>query len=243
MSDVRPHREPDLMTVAREAGALQPVALCGWLLAAIVLPAATLVSAGQVRSRSETGVARLAPGRLLVASRELADPNFRRTVVLLIDYGRREGAFGLVINRPSRIDLSQVLAGDPDSRELGPVFLGGPVEPLPVTLLMRGTESPEAAHRIFDDVHFSSSRELLEQLARQARPTADFRAYAGYAGWAIGQLEAEVSAGGWHVVDGRVSAVFDASPADVWPRLILIGTAEWARLGAPRREDPRDPAS
>ena len=200
-----------------------------------------LAAGAGAQKHRQDDVAQLAPGRFLVASRDLGDPNFRRTVVLLVDYDRREGAFGLVINRPSEIDLARVLSGEDDHQEaLGPVFLGGPVAPLQFALLVRAATAPQGATRVLDDVFFSTSRELLESLAATADEAVSFRAYAGYAGWSIGQLEAEVSRGGWHVVEGRAEAVFDASADQLWQRLILVGTAEWARLEGARAPAARE---
>ncbi len=207
----------------------------GSALAALALLSIGLRGDAAAQQRSEDSVARLAPGRFLVASRELGDPNFRRTVVLLVDYDRREGALGLVINRPSEVDLASILSGAKDSeRALGPVFLGGPVAPLQFAFLVRSGTPPEGGQRVLDDVFFSTNLDLLERLAAAEESEAPFRAYAGYAGWSIGQLEAEVHLGGWHVVEGRAETIFDPRADEVWPRLILVGTAEWARLDGGR---------
>ncbi len=177
----------------------------------------------------------LEPGKLLVASRQLQDPNFRQTVVLIVDYGRRTGAVGLIINRPSEIALESVLPGvEGEPAELAePVFIGGPVEPARFSLLLQAASEPESAERVFADVYLSHSRELLERLVSAPEESDTYRAYAGYAGWAPGQLEAELAVGGWHLVDGRPTHLFELPVDQIWSRLILIGTAEWARLPVP----------
>ncbi len=173
----------------------------------------------------------LAPGRFLVASRDLGDPNFRETVVLLVEYERREGALGLIVNRPTEVDLARVLLGEEDI-VLGPVFQGGPVAPLQMSVLVRTPAELSNARPVFDDVQFSSSRELLLALSGAEPSEIPFRAYAGYAGWAPGQLELEVDAGGWHVMDGDGASIF-GDTSDLWTRWILRGTADWACRPAP----------
>ncbi len=206
-----------------------------WCLALTTLAAVAVggAAASAQSSRGQKQIERLEAGSFLVAGRELRDPNFRETVVLVVEHGRREGAVGLVINRPSAVDLSRVVGGEAETAGADPVFLGGPVEPLELTLLMRSREPVERADPVFDDVFFSSDRGLLEELARSR--SATFRAYAGYAGWAPGQLELEISVGGWHVMDGRAETLFEQSTDKIWSRLILLGTTEWAgfRRGGP----------
>lgn len=195
--------------------------------------------AGNVLSAAEG----LAPGKLLVASRALRDPNFRETVVLLVEYGARTGAVGLVLNRSSDVELATLLPeleGAAD-RLAQPVYLGGPVEPALFTLLVRTGTEPEESERVYPDVFRSHSRQLLERLVRAPASDETFRAYAGYAGWAPGQLEAEMSVGGWHLIDGRAAIVFELPVDQMWPRLILIGTAELAR--ADRSRSGRRPST
>lgn len=206
------------------------VRLAAWGLAALTL-AVPLAAAGQ------RGGERPAVGKFLVASRELHDSNFRETVVLIVDYGAHEGTIGLVINRPSGVDLPAAL---PELRGLEgreePIFIGGPVEPLQIVVLVRSDAEPERARSVFADVHFSSSRELLERLSDEPRAGETFRVYAGYAGWAPGQLEVEIALGGWHVLPGEVGAIFDQPSKGVWPKLILRGSAQRASLEPARRD-------
>lgn len=200
------------------------------LLATIALAAAPAL--GQ-RDAGPSAADRLEVGKLLVASRELRDPNFRQTVVLIVDYSPATGAVGLVINRPSTVGLGRMLPELEATDELEDrVFIGGPVEPLRFTLLVRSASEPEGADRVFADLFVSTSRALLERLITAPAAGETFRAYAGYAGWAPGQLEGELAVGGWHVVDGRSAIVFEQPTDGVWSRLILIGTAEWAWLPA-----------
>jgi putative transcriptional regulator len=98
----------------------------------------------------------------LVASRQLRDPNFKETVVLLIDYGR-DGAMGLVINRPSEIKLATVF---PDIKELkertDTIYVGGPVAVNQMLLLVGTPLVPEESQEVTQDVYLSSSWKVLE---------------------------------------------------------------------------------
>ncbi len=127
--------------------------------------------------------AQLSTGAFLVATEEIRDPRFTETVIVLIKYGR-EGAVGLIINRPTEMKLSDVFS---DKEELGKMsgnlFIGGPVGINQMFVLVRSNTQPEDAVKVFDDVYVSNSSALLEKLsAREDKET--FRVYAGYAGWA-----------------------------------------------------------
>jgi putative transcriptional regulator len=175
----------------------------------------------------------LAQGKFLVADRRLMDPNFRETVVLLIRYGP-DGAMGLVINRPIQVKLSTVL---PDVKELEQsketLYLGGPVEPGGVLLLVRASKQPEDSMPVFGDVYLSSSREVLQRLIQNPEKDERFRLFAGYAGWASKQLEAECERGDWHVLAADVETLFDRKSSEIWPELIQRATVNWVHLKAP----------
>ena len=167
----------------------------------------------------------LGVGSFLVASRDLLDPNFSHTVVLVLDYNS-EGALGVIINRPTEVGLDEMVAdleGLVDRSET--VWVGGPVAHWQVVLLVRSADGIEGAERVFADVHFTASRVVLESILESDE---EFRAYAGYAGWAAGQLEGEIERGGWHVLPGDAEMVFDAEPLELWRELIARGEAQWA---------------
>jgi putative transcriptional regulator len=179
------------------------------------------------RLRSGSG---LAPGTFLVADRNLRDPNFYRTVVLLIRYGQN-GASGLVINRPLDLKLSSIM---PDFEELkgrkDSLYLGGPVEKDKMLLLVKSAKPPLESMPVFDDIYISSSRKELRRLIRTAGKDEQFRIYAGYAGWAPGQLESECDRGDWHVLKADAGTLFDQKPAEIWQELIHRVTASWVYL-------------
>lgn len=175
----------------------------------------------------------LAAGQFLIASRGLLDPNFAKTVVLLIAHND-EGAMGVIINRPTEVELGQMLEEleDAESRART-VWVGGPVAHWQLVLLFRSAEGSDQDEPVFEDVYFSASREVLESLLERG---IEFRIYAGYAGWSPGQLEQEIARGGWHVLPGTAEMVFDNEPLTLWRELVTRGEAKWVRLSPGREE-------
>jgi putative transcriptional regulator len=164
----------------------------------------------------------LSKGKLLVASRELNDPNFQRTVILLTRYSE-QGATGLVINRPVAVLPEHVL---PEVRGLayyrGPLFLGGPVETQNILFLIRTATAPTPGRHVFGQTYLSGSRTLLDALSQEAMDASRLRVFAGYAGWAPGQLEQEILRGGWHVVPATEELVVSEAPESVWEMLVPL---------------------
>jgi putative transcriptional regulator len=162
----------------------------------------------------------LTKGQFLIASKDIKDPRFFETVVLLIDYNRR-GAIGLIINRPTDFNLSHVL---PNSKGLHKredmLYFGGPVAMNHKQLLIRTKSNPEESHHVFDDVYIMPDLSAIEEMIGDEDEEKRFRVYAGYAGWAPGQLEREVSRGGWHVLRADAKTIFDKVSSEIWPELI-----------------------
>ena len=176
----------------------------------------------------------LAVGRLLIASRDLGDPNFAKTVILLVHYDEDKGAVGLVVNKRTDVPISRVFH---DLKEASgrndPVYIGGPVELNSVLALLKSASKLEGASRVFGDVYLISNKDLLTKtLASRAEATV-FHAYIGYAGWTGGQLEHEVDSGAWHILPADTATVFHSDPDAVWER--LIRRTETQIAGIPRR--------
>jgi len=181
--------------------------------------------ADQLRPQPE-----LAKGKFLVASKQLRDPQFFETVVLLIEYDS-QGAMGLVINRPTTVKLSEVLPEIEGLQKRSDIiYLGGPVAKNQLMLLIRTSSPPEGSHLVFKDIYLSSSQTIIEKMIDNPDTPERFRVYAGYAGWAPGQLDREVSRGGWHILQADEESVFDKTPAEVWPELIRRSSALWVRV-------------
>ena len=161
----------------------------------------------------------LAVGKLLVASRSLRDPNFARTVILLVRYND-QGVIGLVLNRPTTIPISQVLDLDSAKDRTDPAWLGGPMEPSVAFALYQTPNKLDDAESIFSGVYMITERELFEQtIATHPDPHA-FHVYLGYAGWTEDQLQAEVKLGAWYVFPADSATVFTADPDALWQTMI-----------------------
>ncbi len=174
-------------------------------------------------------------GMLLVASRELGDPNFVETVIVLTGYSA-EGAVGLVLNRRTTVPLTRVfpsLASGASPPHV--VFQGGPVEVATAQALRRGAGRPGLGRHVSDDLQVLGTPDALEaQFADSTHPTV-VRVYLGYAGWSAGQLDAEVAAGAWHVFPPDTAVVFDGNPDTLWMR--QIRRTEWRQVFRPRPPD------
>lgn len=172
-------------------------------------------------AQGSSDIDQLAPGRFLVASRDLADPNFAEAVILLVQYSDEHGAMGLIINRRTDVPLSRVFEDLKEAKShTESIYVGGPVELNTVMALLKTSAKPTDAKRVFGDVYLISSKELLQKtLASSVSPSA-FHAFLGYAGWGPGQLENEMGAGAWHILPADAAEVFHSDPETVWPRLI-----------------------
>jgi putative transcriptional regulator len=158
-------------------------------------------------------------GRLLVATPDLRDPNFDRTVVLLLEHGP-DGALGVVLNRPGETEVQEVLPGWSDTTpEPAVVFSGGPVQPTAVIALGRVREGvePTVATPLADDL---ATVDLEADPALAAGELGALRIFAGYSGWSPGQLEGELAAGGWFVLEPEAQDPFTAAPDQLW-RVVL----------------------
>lgn len=157
-------------------------------------------------------------GRLLVATPLIADPNFERTVVLLLAHGP-QGAFGVVVNRPSDTAAAEVapewaaLAAAP-----GVVFVGGPVSQDAVLALGRGAALVAAGEDVI--VGDCGPVDLHRPPEGGAQPWDEVRLFAGSAGWAPGQLEDELAEGAWWPVDAEAADVTTSDPEGLWRRVL-----------------------
>jgi putative transcriptional regulator len=176
----------------------------------------TVLHAIPTLAEREFAPSSVAKGVLLVASPSLDDPNFRQTVVLVVEHGP-EGTLGLILNRSTNVLLSEAL---PDLTVLKGtsyrLFAGGPVEPTRLLLLFRLKEPPPDARSVFDGVYVGGTPRILERIITQANPTETFRAFAGFAGWAPGQLGYEMFQGSWAVLPPDSLNIFDKDPATLW---------------------------
>jgi putative transcriptional regulator len=154
---------------------------------------------------------------LLVAQAALRDPNFKDSVVLVMNDIAPAPA-GVIINRPTDIAVSRLF---PDLERLAQlddkVYFGGPVEIESVSFLVRADTAPEHAKEVLPGVYLSTDRELLRTLLGRDKPMQGLRIFIGYSGWGPGQLEAEIARGHWALEPAEASAIFDGKPERRWP--------------------------
>lgn len=158
-------------------------------------------------------------GCFLVAARDLLDPNFAKTIVLLTKFGQ-EGAMGLIVNRPTDIRLASLLNLEGIEERAETIFIGGPVERSAILLLVRSKTSLAKSEKITRDTYLSSSGTLLRQYIASSKSDESFRLYSGYSSWAPGQLEYEVAHGSWHIFQSDPDTVFSARPSKIWQQWI-----------------------
>ena len=162
----------------------------------------------------------LGPGRVLVASRDLGDPNFVKTVILLLRCDA-QGVVGLVLNRRSRVPLSRVLKDLQAAKDRSdPVYLGGPVETPAVFALLQSSAKVEGAEHIFDGIYLISAKPLFEHTIAARPGPGIFHVYLGYAGWTEEQLRKEVELGAWYIFPADAGTVFNSDPDSLWPQMI-----------------------
>jgi putative transcriptional regulator len=156
---------------------------------------------------------------LLIASPSLVDPNFQQTVLLIIEHGKG-GTVGLILNRPTNVLLSDVLPDLPVLKRTNHrLFTGGPVGRTQMALLFRLKEPYPDARQIVDGIYLGTPR-VLERIIARPKQTDSFRAFAGFAGWAPGQLDYEMLQGSWGVLSSDTFNIFDKDPAILWPDCI-----------------------
>jgi len=203
-------------------------ALLGLLLVtgtALLSQADAARAAGQAPFRTSFD-GRPAAGRLLVADKNLQDPYFRHSVILLIDHGE-QGTLGTIINRPTALTLSSLSekllrVGDADI-----LYYGGPVQPMSFSMLVATGQAAEGRRPVLKDVfHVFGVHRIMASIA-QLDPQDTVRVYSGYAGWAPGQLDHEISLGGWRVLPGTAARIFTDKPESLWDVLTRESEGHW----------------
>lgn len=183
-------------------------------LLAVAIVAALSAPAQTIRTKEPSS------GKLLVAKRDLPDPNFAESVVLLLEYSRK-GAMGLVLNRPTGLSVSRVFRDIAAAKDrFDPVYAGGPVERGTVHALQRSKSKIEDARLVVDEVFIVSEPGQVEKSFAAGVSPSDLRFYAGYSGWGPGQLDREIDLGVWVLLDADAATIFSTKPDALWEKLI-----------------------
>jgi putative transcriptional regulator len=158
-----------------------------------------------------------ARGQLLIAGPALLDPNFWRTVVLVVEH-TDDGALGLVLNRSSETTVGEAVPQlteliDPSEQ----LFVGGPVQPSAVIVLAEFKDPSDAALIAFDRIGVLGTRPESDELTAGVRTG---RAFVGHAGWGPGQLDAELERGDWILEPARPQDAFCQAPPELWSEVL-----------------------
>jgi putative transcriptional regulator len=174
-----------------------------------------------------------ARGQLLIAGPSLLDPNFWRTVVLVVEHND-EGALGLVLNRPSETTVADAV---PQLEELvdpaEELFIGGPVQPSSLIVLAQFEDPGDAALISFDDVGV-----LRANLDDPVAGVRNGRAFVGHAGWGPGQLDSELERGDWILEPAKLQDAFTANPQGLWSEVLTRKGGSYALVA----RMPTDPS-
>ena len=150
----------------------------------------------------------------------LNDPNFYKTITLICEHTPEEGAMGIVLNQPTNITASELLNqlnihSDSAAANEQPIFAGGPMQTDRGFILHSGKGEWKSTMQITPDLHLTSSHDILEAMASDRGPGSALIVL-GYAGWAPGQLEAEISANSWLTMEYRPELVFSTPAEQQW---------------------------
>jgi putative transcriptional regulator len=174
-------------------------------------------------------------GQFLLDGGRLQGGYFRRTVVLVCDH-KPEGAFGLVLNRPSEAVLKDVFDRDlPESLRGEVLHSGGPVEPAGLSYLWEDAGNLDS---FLPGLSVGHDLERLVEIAEKAETRARLRVFAGYAGWSPGQLDDEMKRDAWITHPANLDLVFHAPAAGLWRQILLRRGGHLDRLLADSPEDP-----
>jgi putative transcriptional regulator len=183
-----------------------------WLTVALLAGPALLAQSKSARD--------LGPATVLVASRDLADPNFAKTVILLVHYDE-QSVLGLMVNRHTDVAVSRLFDGLKAAKDRADsIYLGGPVEISTVFALLDSPDKPKGVDPIFGRTYLLSTKDQLERTVAMRPDSGVFHVYLGYAGWTNEQLRREVALGMWFIFQADASMVFDSDPDTLWQRMI-----------------------
>lgn len=157
-------------------------------------------------------------GQLLLDGGKLAGSFFHRTVVLVCQHDA-EGAFGLVLNRPSQSKLGEALVADlPETIKSQILYVGGPVQTTALSVLHSDIFLPKAS--VMPNLNLEHSLDSLIELGDSFSPTQKIKVFAGYAGWSPGQLDDEMRRKAWLTHPATLDLVFTADPAALWANIL-----------------------
>ena len=230
--------EVQAQKMAVETSASQPRLADAIFSVAEVGPADSSVSPPKLLPVQSKNPDQVGVGKLLVASRNLGDPNFMKTVILVVQYDAG-GVVGLILNRRTDLPVSTVLDGVKGAKDRSdPVYAGGPVDPQVILGVFKSPTKVrhDGAKQVFDQVYQVSTKAQLEQIFSDHTPASAVHLYLGYAGWTVEQLKMEMKVGAWFVFPADAETVFSSDPDALWPQMIRKTETQFARNGRAEAE-------
>lgn len=158
-------------------------------------------------------------GKILISNSTIITDDFNKSVVLMIEHDS-VGAFGLVINKPSRYLLNEVIVGIPENISTTvPMFWGGPVDHTFISILHNYKHLPDPGMEVVQHVYLSRSYDLLLRLLES--DAGQFKVFHGYSGWGSGQLESEFTRKSWVDHTGSNEIVLEHDPETIWKDALI----------------------
>jgi len=180
-----------------------------------------------VGAHGASGAEPLATGMVLVATPNLHGTSFEKTAILITQHDQ-QGTLGIAINRPTHQTLAEFFPDLDATAGSRPLFLGGPIRPLALFVLAR-TKAREGWIPVMADIHFTggaTAYQFLKQ-AQNDPPETQLRVFAGYTGWASGQLENEIQRGDWLATTIDPRMLFSTNPERTWEHLYRLNSGKW----------------
>ena len=193
---------------------------CRWSLAAALLVLGSLLG---ITDRAEEKQGGESQGHFLVARRELSDPFFEKSVVLMLPTKGTPLLVGIIVNRPTRVPLHDLFEDSPALQKRdATAYFGGPVdvEIGAQSAIFRSKTPPKSAIPVFGDVYVAFDPDTIATLVGDSQQASSLRVFLGRAQWAPAQLEIEMAKGAWYSVRGSADPIFGKFPEAVWRSLV-----------------------
>jgi len=198
-----------------------------WFTDILQVGISALFPAAGAEPEATPGHPALAQGVILIAGKNLVDPNFSRSVILITEYDA-DGTAGLILNKRTKLSATHLLPQLGSlAAQLDDIHVGGPVALDHIHLLVQSASVPQGAKPVVDDIFIVDSMETLKQLELGNSHEGSIRVFMGFAGWAPGQLETELLRGDWYIWPATSTIIFSKFPENIWYELIYLATAKW----------------
>jgi putative transcriptional regulator len=168
--------------------------------------------------RIKTNNLKPAKGKILISEPFLIDYYFKRSVVLLAEHSE-EGTFGLILNKPVDIKISDIIEKFPDLDT--PVYLGGPVKTDNIYFIHSKGEQINGSMEIIPGIYWGGEIEIVKELIALGKvSSSEIKFFVGYSGWVSRQLEAELEKNSWLVSDIKANDIMAIQTVDLWNTVV-----------------------